>query len=292
MNLLEPDGRFWGLCHPVARGRPERPAEGEPGVRPVPPGGRAGPGAGLAGEVAARRSWPSGGPRSGRRRSPAATGWCRSPRTSVPIRPEWVRLWTDDAAARRVRAGGAGGRPGGVGEGGRPDASALVVAGPASPGRTRCGAWRRRRGGWRPRSWWQLIDDADRRWRPDVILFESNAAFAGIRDLLVRHARFGPKVQGRDAEPQDKAARVAAFSVAVENGSVPAEGATGGRGGPGAAGAVRRDDDVPVRRARRPARRGRDRDGVPARPAPEPRVWVPWMSTRRTGRRPCRRSPG
>ena len=29
-----------------------------------------------------------------------------------------------------------------------------------------------------------LIDDADRRWQPGVILFESNAAFAGIKDLL------------------------------------------------------------------------------------------------------------
>src|SRR5205814_642558 len=33
-----------------------------------------------------------------------------------------------------------------------------------------------------------LIDDADRRWRPDAILFESNAAFAGVRDLLLCHA--------------------------------------------------------------------------------------------------------
>jgi hypothetical protein len=32
----------------------------------------------------------------------------------------------------------------------------------------------------------QLIEDLDRRWRPEAILFESNAAFAGVRDLLQR----------------------------------------------------------------------------------------------------------
>ena len=68
-----------------------------------------------------------------------------------------------------------------------------------------------------------LIDDADRRWNPDVILFESNAAFAGIRDLLVRHARFGPRVKGLP-QSRDKASRVAAFSVPVENGSVRLKG--------------------------------------------------------------------
>ena len=53
----------------------------------------------------------------------------------------------------------------------------------------------------------------------EVILFETNAAFAGIKDLLVRHARYGPKVKGV-TQTTDKAARVAAFSVCVENGSV------------------------------------------------------------------------
>ena len=68
-----------------------------------------------------------------------------------------------------------------------------------------------------------LIDDCDRRWNPDVILFESNAAFLGIKDLLVRHARFGPRVKGV-TQSSDKGARVAGFSVAVENGSVRLKG--------------------------------------------------------------------
>ena len=64
----------------------------------------------------------------------------------------------------------------------------------------------------------ELIDQADRRWRPDAILFESNAAFEGIKDLLVRHARFGPRVVGAKAS-RSKEARVASFSVPVQNGS-------------------------------------------------------------------------
>jgi len=63
-----------------------------------------------------------------------------------------------------------------------------------------------------------LIDQADRRWRPDLILFESNAAFAGIKDLLMRHARFGPKIKPV-VQTRDKMSRVHAFSVPVENGS-------------------------------------------------------------------------
>jgi predicted phage terminase large subunit-like protein len=72
-----------------------------------------------------------------------------------------------------------------------------------------------------------LIDDADCRWNPGVILFESNAAFAGIRDLLVRHSRFGPKLKSV-VQSKDKLARVAAFSVAVENGSFRLRGGPNG----------------------------------------------------------------
>ena len=68
-----------------------------------------------------------------------------------------------------------------------------------------------------------LIDEFDRTWNPGVILFETNAAFLGIKDLLTRHAGFGPKLKGI-VQSKDKAARVAAFSVAVENGGVRLKG--------------------------------------------------------------------
>ena len=61
-----------------------------------------------------------------------------------------------------------------------------------------------------------LIDHLDHVWNPSVIVFESNAAFLGMRDLLARHARFGPKMKGVN-QTADKAARIAAFSVVVEN---------------------------------------------------------------------------
>ena len=71
-----------------------------------------------------------------------------------------------------------------------------------------------------------LIDDADRRWKPDAILFESNAGFAGVRDLLVRHARFGPKVQGI-VQLRDKAARGCRLQREVQNGTFLLRGAVG-----------------------------------------------------------------
>ena len=52
-----------------------------------------------------------------------------------------------------------------------------------------------------------------------MILFETNGAFRGIRDLLARHTRFGPKLRGI-TQTTDKMARVAALSVVVENGGL------------------------------------------------------------------------
>src|SRR5262245_10418209 len=71
------------------------------------------------------------------------------------------------------------------------------------------------------------MSHADRCWRPDVILFESSAAFAGVRDLLVRHAGFGPKVKSI-TQTREKYSRVVAFSVPVENGAFRLKG-RGGR---------------------------------------------------------------
>ena len=71
-----------------------------------------------------------------------------------------------------------------------------------------------------------LIDAFDRQWNPAVILFETNAAFLGIKDLLTRHARFGPKLKSV-TQSKDKGSRVAAFSVAVENGAFRLKGDAG-----------------------------------------------------------------
>lgn len=73
----------------------------------------------------------------------------------------------------------------------------------------------------------QLIDALERRWQPEAILFESNAAFSGIKDLLVRHAGFGPKIKGI-AQTRSKSARISAFSVSVENGTFQLKGSASG----------------------------------------------------------------
>jgi predicted phage terminase large subunit-like protein len=65
----------------------------------------------------------------------------------------------------------------------------------------------------------EQIAQTDRQWQPDVIVFESNAAFAGIRQLLERHAVFGPRVVGV-VQSRSKVSRVATLSVPVQNGTV------------------------------------------------------------------------
>jgi predicted phage terminase large subunit-like protein len=225
MNLLEPDGRFWGLCTPWhsddvnARLKRNgayalfRRAVG-PDLEPV---------------------WPAKWPPERlalRKAEVGAASFARGYRLvplaaeETPIRPEWVRFWTEPAAYECVLLS----VDPAVTAGAKADASALVVLGKTGePGVLTPGSLQQihvleaaaRRVS--APELVGLIDDLDRRWTPDVILFESNAAFAGIRDLLIRHARFGPRVKGV-TQSRDKAARVAALSVPVENGSVRLKG--------------------------------------------------------------------
>jgi predicted phage terminase large subunit-like protein len=216
LNLLEPDGRCWCLFTPwhaddlnAVLKRNEafelfRRAVGDD-LEPV---------------------WPEKWPRSKlaeRRRAIGTTAFARAyrlvavPEGDVPIRAEWVRFWTepagreftvlsvDPALSAKQSA----------------DASALVVLARTGQNEVHCLEATGRRVA--TPELVELIDDADRRWQPDVILFESNAAFSGVRDLLVRHARFGPRVKGL-TQTRDKASRVAAFSVSVENGSFRLKG--------------------------------------------------------------------
>lgn len=96
------------------------------------------------------------------------------------------------------------------------DASALVTLGRTSDGEVHCLEAIARRVA--APHLLQLIDDAERRWKPDLILFESNAAFKGIKDLMVAQTRYGSKVKAID-QTRDKHARIQAFSVRVENGA-------------------------------------------------------------------------
>jgi len=211
VNLLEPDGRLWNLFTPWHADDLNSHLKRN-------------------GEYALFRRavsddltpvWPEKWPRERleqRLREIGAVAFARAyrlvcvPDEDVPIRPAWIRYWTEPAPTESVVLA----VDPAVSTKARADASALVVLGRTATNEIRCLEATARRV--TTPDLVELIDDADRRWRPDAILFETNAAFAGIRDLLVRHARFGPKVRGV-TQTKDKLSRVSAFSVSVENGA-------------------------------------------------------------------------
>lgn len=224
MNLLEPDGRFWGLFTPWhaddlnARLKKNgafahfRQAVG-PDFEPVWP-----------------QKWPAE-KLMARRDEIGALSFARGYRL-VPIaeetaliRREWVRFWESEAECERIVLS----IDPAVGTSAKSDASALVVLGRVGneirvlEATARCVS---------APDLVTLIDDFETRWKPQVVLFESNAAFLGIKDLLVRHARFGPRVKGV-TQSKNKASRIAAFSVSVENGSFRLKGDGRGNIDPG-----------------------------------------------------------
>src|SRR5205085_445894 len=169
------------------------------------------------------------------------------PDEAVPIRADWVRFWSDEVplGSDEVPLGsdevplGSDEVPLGsvvlavdpaMSTNARADASALVTLARTADNQIRCLEAIARRVA--APELVQLIDDADRRWRPEVILFESNAAFAAVRDLFQRHTRFGPKIKPV-VQTRDKAARVSAFSVPVENGTFRLKGDRAGGVDPG-----------------------------------------------------------
>ena len=215
MNLLEPDGRFWGLFTPWhgddlnARLKKNgsythfRRAIGSD-LEPVWP-----------------EKWPVAKLKA-RREEIGATSFARGYRLvpiaeeDTPIRGEWVRFWAEPAEYESIVLS----VDPAVSISSKADSSALVVLGKSSASIHVLEATARRVAA---PDLVGLIDDFDRRWNPAVVLFETNAAFLGIKDLLVRHTRFGPRVKGI-SQSKDKASRIAAFSVSVENGSFRLKG--------------------------------------------------------------------
>jgi predicted phage terminase large subunit-like protein len=222
MNLLEPDGRCWNLYTPwhnddlnsVLKKNGAFPlfrrAVGDD-LEPVWP-----------------EKWPAER-LAERRREIGAVSFGRAyrlvcvPDEEVPIRAAWLRCWTSEppfpsgetAGVRLYETVVLAVDPA-VSKRSGADRSALVALGRTAANEIHCLEALARRAS--APELVELIDDADRRHRPDVILFESNAAFLGVRDLLVRHARFGPRVRAV-VQTRDKVSRVHAFSVPVENGS-------------------------------------------------------------------------
>ena len=225
MNLLEPDGRVWCLSTPWHNADLNADLRKNPAYVLF----RRGVGADLS------PVWPEKWPRerlAERRAEIGEAAFSRGYRLlavdpgEVTIRPEWIQFWTDrvEVYDRFVLAVDPA-----VSASASADASALIVAGRVGAV-VHCLAALARRV--TAPDLVALIDQLDRTWKPDVILFESNAAFAGIRDLLRRQTRFGSRIQGV-TQSRSKAARLAAFAVAVQAGSFLLEGIPGGGPVPG-----------------------------------------------------------
>jgi phage terminase large subunit-like protein len=211
LNLLEPDGRFWGLCTPWhaddLNARLKRNAAyalfkqavGDD-LSPVWP-----------------EHWPVAALQA-RRAEIGAAAFARGYRLTpvaedeLVIRPEWVRTWrerpaafdtvilsVDPAVSTKATA----------------DCSALVVLGKAGNTVYCLAAAARRVSAPDLVAWIASVDEV---WKPREIVFESNGAFDAVRELLVRHAAFGPRVVGV-SQSRSKLARFSAFSVCVQNGT-------------------------------------------------------------------------
>ena len=218
MNLLEPDGRCWVLFTPwhlddlnARLKRNEMYALFHraigPDLEPVWP-----------------EKWPTENLHT-RKDEVGTSSFARGYRLvpladeETPIRPEWVQYWTEPAECEQVilsvdpavrqRRRPTAARWWCLGRRGKCSHEVRVLAAPraASPAPELVA----------------LIDEFDRQWNPSVILFESNAAFRGSRICFTLQTRFGAKLKGV-TQTADKAARVAAFSVAVENGAFRLKG--------------------------------------------------------------------
>jgi phage terminase large subunit-like protein len=222
MNLLEPDGRFWGLCTPWhsddLNARLKKNGAYQVFRRNV----------GLDFEPVWPEKWPAERLRA-RQAEIGSASFARGYRLvpiadeETPIRAAWVRFWSGDPALDTILLS----VDPAVSTSAKADRSALVALGrTAAVGapEVRVLACAARRVD--APNLVHLIDEFDRAWNPAIILFESNAAFLGIKDLLARHARFGPKLKSI-TQSADKGSRVAAFSVAVENGCFRLKGDEG-----------------------------------------------------------------
>ncbi|MCX7665635.1 MAG: hypothetical protein N2112_08820 [Gemmataceae bacterium] len=72
----------------------------------------------------------------------------------------------------------------------------------------------------------RLLGTLNNRFQPDVILFEANAAFRAVVDLLIQQNPFGYKIKPI-VHNHSKASRIDALGLAVENGSFLLRGVQG-----------------------------------------------------------------
>lgn len=221
LNLLEPTGRFWGLSTPWHRDDLNAELKKNPAFAVFR---RA------VGDAADDLApvWPERWPAAAlaaRRAEVGAVSFARGFRLvavadgeqSIPL--GWVRYWDEPREADRVILS----VDPALSTKSSADRSALVVLAQGG-GEIRCVEAIARRVN--PPRLIDLIEAVDARWGPGVILFEGNGAFDGIADLMRRQEGFGPKVK-TVKQSKDKASRVGAFSVSVQNGSFRLKGRAG-----------------------------------------------------------------
>jgi hypothetical protein len=210
VNLLEPDGRLWYVFTPWHRDDLSaelvrsgayaefRRAVG-PNLEPV---------------------WPEHWPRerlAERRAEIGTTAFIRAYRLvcatdeEIALKSEWFRTWHDDAPLWRTILAVDPAASTAV----RADRTAIVALGQTADGIVRCLEATARRVSAPDLVAW--LTEADRYWNPDAIVFESQGPFAALKDLLVAHCPFGPKVQGL-RQVVAKAERIRAFGVHAESG--------------------------------------------------------------------------
>ena len=138
------------------------------------------------------------------------------------IRPEWIRFWSEEIPRDRFDTVILSVDPA-VSAKATADATGLVVLGKSGSEIRVLAALAKRVP---THQLLEILAALDRQWQPDVILFESNAAFDGIRDLFLRHTAFGARLQAVK-QHKHKAIRVGNFAVPVQNGTVTLKGRAG-----------------------------------------------------------------
>lgn len=210
MNLLEPHGRFWGLCTPWHRDDLNAELKRNPAFahfrRAVGPD--------------FDPVWPERWPREAlqaRCQEIGSLSFARGYRLE-PLTEEqalipfaWVRYWHEQPVMERIVLA----VDPALSTNPRADRSAIVVLG-LHGHVVHCLATSARRVN--TPDLLTLLASYDAIWRPDVILFEANAAFRGIADLMSQRCSFGPRIK-TIVQTKEKASRIAAFSVRVENGT-------------------------------------------------------------------------
>ena len=222
MNLLEPGGRFWGFCTPWHADDLNSHLKRSPAYAHF----RRAVGSNL--EPVWPEKWPSAA-LAVRRAEIGDPSFARSYRlvaideNEVAIKSAWIQFWNGDIPRgdfdRLILSvdPAVSAKPGA-------DASALVVLGKLGSEIRVLAANAQRV---TTSQLMAILDEFDRVWQPDVILFESNAAFEGIKDLFVRNTDFGARIQSHKQHKQ-KAFRVTGFGVSVQNGTVKLKGRANG----------------------------------------------------------------